>query len=60
MAQASGIYGIGLLADFKGNDIHHMELMGQGFGVFGVGLLLDSGRYATQNDWKVLFHCKKR
>ena len=41
MAQGVGIYGVGLLVDYEGNDYYRMNILGQGVGLFGMGGLID-------------------
>lgn len=43
MAQGSGIFGAGVLADDGGDDTYLAEVMAQGAAAFGIGLLLDLG-----------------
>ena len=40
-AQGAGILGVGVLADFGGNDTYEAVDYAQGFGLFGLGLLYD-------------------
>jgi hypothetical protein len=52
LAQGSGAYGIGMLADFAGDDVYETLNVSQGAAHLGVGVLLDAGgddRYVARS-----------